>query len=114
MHALPDFRSESFQWEDNENFFEANTVALQDFMGFLHIGWDLATTEDLDEKSLIEMSPAWEAASKVHPQLQNAMGTPALASAKAVVLLRRMYAEGRGCCALFEIHRHPAEGSIPI
>ena len=42
-------------------------------MGFLHIGWDLATTEDSDEKSLISSSPAWEAASKVQPQLPNAI-----------------------------------------
>ena len=40
-------------------------VTMQDFMGFLHIGWDLAIAEDLDEQTLTGLSPAWEAASKV-------------------------------------------------
>ena len=40
-------------------------VSIQDFMGFLHIGWDLAIAEDLDEQTLTGLSPAWEAASKV-------------------------------------------------
>ncbi len=43
----------------------AHDAMIQDFMGFLHIGWDLATTEDADERSLMASSPAWETASKV-------------------------------------------------
>ena len=54
-------------------YLNCNLAALQDFMGFLHIGWDLATTEDLDENRLTLLSPAWEAASRVHLQLQNAI-----------------------------------------
>jgi len=49
----------------NPTEFEPNFAALQDFMGFLHIGWELATTEDSNENTLIRSSPAWEAASKV-------------------------------------------------
>lgn len=44
-------------------------------MGFLHIGWDLATTEDADERSLMTSSPAWEAASKVRHDATESIGT---------------------------------------
>ncbi len=47
----------------------APIAAVQDFMGFLHIGWDLATIENSDEKDLMSSTPAWEAASKVHLHL---------------------------------------------
>ena len=55
-------------------------AAAQDFMGFLHIGWDLATTEDSDETDLMTSSPAWEAASKVPCHLLDVAAQTALAS----------------------------------
>ncbi len=33
-------------------------------MGFLHLGWDTATSEDLDQEPLERLSPAWEEAGR--------------------------------------------------
>lgn len=71
-------------------------------MGFLHIGWDLATTEASDEKDLMSSSPAWEAASKVHPPswpevpLRNGPGVPESAGGQ----WHRYTAEGSLCCVM--------------
>jgi len=36
-------------------------ATLQDFMGFLHLGWDVATKEEGDATVVAEESPAWAA-----------------------------------------------------
>lgn len=36
----------------------------QDFMGFLHLGWDTATCEDPEDGDLAQLSPAWAEAAK--------------------------------------------------
>ena len=36
----------------------------QDFMGFLHLGWDTATQEELEDEPLSALGPAWEEASR--------------------------------------------------
>lgn len=33
-------------------------------MGFLHLGWDTATSEDAEDGNLAQLSPAWEEAAK--------------------------------------------------
>lgn len=33
-------------------------------MGFLHLGWDTATSEDVEDGNLAQLSPAWEEAAK--------------------------------------------------
>ena len=70
MHMRPEFLK-PVQTVRARNHRRTIAASLQDFMGFLHIGWDLATTEDSDEKGLMSLSPAWEAASRVPAQLQN-------------------------------------------
>ena len=37
---------------------------LQDFMGFLHLGWDVATKADGDETIVVEETPAWAAVAR--------------------------------------------------
>lgn len=37
---------------------------LQDFMGFLHLGWDVATKADGDETVVVEETPAWAAVAR--------------------------------------------------
>jgi hypothetical protein len=37
---------------------------LQDFMGFLHLGWDVATKADGDETLVVEETPAWAAVAR--------------------------------------------------
>jgi hypothetical protein len=36
----------------------------QDFMGFLHLGWDVATKADGDETVVVEQTPAWAAVAR--------------------------------------------------
>ena len=33
-------------------------------MGFLHLGWDTATSEDVEDGNQAQLSPAWEEAAK--------------------------------------------------
>lgn len=40
----------------------------QDFMGFLHLGWDTATQEELEDEPLASLGPAWEEASRCGPR----------------------------------------------
>ena len=40
------------------------TVAVQDFMGFLHLGWEIAAREDAYSPSLKDYGPAWAELSK--------------------------------------------------
>ncbi|CAL8467651.1 g7189 [Coccomyxa elongata] len=42
----------------------ARRRCMQDFMGFLHLGWDTATSEDVEDGNLAQLSPAWEEAAK--------------------------------------------------
>lgn len=37
---------------------------LQDFMGFLHLGWDVATKADGDQTVVVEETPAWAAVAR--------------------------------------------------
>ena len=34
-------------------------IAMQDFMGFLHLGWEIAAREDVYSPNLSECGPAW-------------------------------------------------------
>ena len=35
------------------------TITLQDFMGFLHLGWDIAAWEDASDHTWHDYGPAW-------------------------------------------------------
>lgn len=52
----------------------------QDFMGFLHLGWDTATSEDLEDGDLSQLSPAWEEAAK-----QLDLSRPGLAAVRKIM-----------------------------
>ena len=39
-------------------------MALQDFMGFLHLGWEVATKVDGETTVVAEETPAWAAVSR--------------------------------------------------
>ncbi len=49
-------------------------------MGFLHLGWDTATCEDLDDGDLSQLSPAWQEAAK-----RLDLGRPGLAAVRKIM-----------------------------
>lgn len=49
-------------------------------MGFLHLGWDTATSEDLEDGDLSQLSPVWEEAAK-----QLDLSRPGLAAVRKIM-----------------------------
>jgi len=79
---------------------------LQDFMGFLHLGWDIAAKEDAPDHTFSEYGPAWAEVAKhidlARPGMSAVIQTMGwqplhLAAMEGKVSLVRTLAQQLGC-----------------